>query len=200
MKKLIILACLTASVSLAAGTALADSIKGKLGVSGKIGFLVPADNDPDFVVNRQNNTDVGFVGGGGFIYGIDDHIAVEFEITRTDFGSNNGDFGITNVTLGGQYRFKIDQPKLVPYLGGGLDILLSDFDPSSGSRRDVDTTVGFHASGGLDYFIQRNIALNAEAKLLAAPDTSINDSSGIHRGDFDPSSFSTTFGIRYFFP
>ena len=200
MKKLIILACLTASVSLAAGTVLADSIKGKLGVSGKIGFLVPADNEPNLVVRTKNGTDVGFIGGGGFLYGITDQVAAEFEITRTEFGSDSGNFGITNVTLGGQYRFKLDHPKFVPYLGGGLDILISNFDPKGGFIRDVDTTVGFHASGGLDYFIQRNIALNAEMKLLAAPDTSINDSSGIHRGDFDPSSFSTTFGIRYFFP
>jgi len=168
-------------------------------VSGRIGFLVPADNEPDLILNRQNGTDVGFIGGGGLIYGIDDHIAVELDITRTGFGSNVGDFGITNFTLGGQYRFRLDHPKFVPYLGGGLDILMSDFDPKGGFIRDIDTTVGFHASGGMDYFIQRNFALNAEVKLIAAPDTSINDANGVHRGDFDPSSFSTTFGIRYFF-
>src|SRR6185369_16899841 len=129
MKKLIVLACLATTVSLTAGTAMADSIKGKVGVTGRVGFISPADNDAEFINNR---TDTGFVGGGGLIYGIDDHIAVELDITRTGFGSNVGDFGITNFTLGGQYRFRLDHPKFVPYLGGGLDILMSDFDPKGG--------------------------------------------------------------------
>ena len=195
MKKFIALACLATTVALASGTAMADSIKGKVGVTGKIGFLIPADNDTDF---RKNRTDAGFIGGGGFMYGIDDHFAAELDITRAEFGSETGDFGITNVSLGGQYRFALSNPKLVPYGGAGLDILVSDFDPSDGTRRDVDTTVGFHVSGGVDYFIQKQLALTAEAKLVVAPDTSIT-SNGEHRGDFDPMNVSSTIGIRYFF-
>ncbi len=196
MKKLIALACLATTVSMTSGMAMADSIKGRVGVTGKIGFQVPADNEADF---NKNKTDVGFIGGGGFIFGIDDHIAAELDVTRTEFGSRKGDFGVTNVSLGGQYRFALAHPQLVPYLGAGLDILVSDYDPSDGARRDVDTTVGAHASAGVDYFIMKQLALTAEAKLVVAPDTSINDRSGIHRGDFDPTSFSNTFGIRYFF-
>jgi outer membrane protein len=109
------------------------------------------------------------------------------------FSSNNGDFGVTNVTLGAQYRFALSQPKLVPYLGAGLDILLIDADQG----RDVDTTVGVHASAGVDYFIMKQLALTAEAKLVVAPDADIRGPGG--NGNFDPNSFSTTFGVRYFF-
>jgi outer membrane protein len=197
MKKLIVLACLAATVSLTAGTAMADSIKGKVGVTGRVGFISPTDNDAEFINNR---TDTGFVAGGGLIYGLDDHIAVELDVTRASFGSDTGDFGVTNVSFGGQYRFALQQRQLVPYLGAGLDILATDYDENGGARSDVDTTVGVHISGGIDFFLQKNLALTAEAKLVAAPDAKITDrQNGNHAGDFDPSSFSTTVGIRYFF-
>lgn len=202
MKKIIMLACLVTAFSVTSGTAMADSIKGKLGITGRIGVMSPADNDVnDNKVNpyRNNDTDNGIVGGGGLIYGIDDHIAAELDVTRASFGSDSGDFGVTNISLGAQYRFALQQRQLVPYVGGGLDILMSDYEPDDGFRRDVDTTVGVHVNGGIDYFLQKNIALTAEAKLVVAPDTSISDRSGYHWGDFDPSSFSTTVGIRFFF-
>jgi outer membrane protein len=177
---------------------MADSIKGKVGVTGKIGFLLPADNDSDFF---NNKTDAGIIGGASLIYGIDDHFAAELEVSRTEFGSETGDFGVTNVSLGGQYRFALPNRQLVPFVGAGIDILVSDYNPYNfnDDSRNVDTTVGAHLTAGVDYFITKQLALTAEAKLVAAPDTSITNDAGTHRGDFDPSSFSSTVGIRYFF-
>ena len=196
MKKLIIITCLASAIAMTAGTAMADSIQGRLGVTGKIGFLIPADNDSDFF---NNKTDTGFVGGASLIYGIDDHFAAELEVSRTAFGSQTGDFGITNVSLGAQYRFALANRQLVPFLGAGVDILVSDFDPNDGSSQSVDTTVGAHLSAGADYFIAKQLALTAEAKLVAAPNADITNGFGDHTGNFDPSSFSGTVGLRYFF-
>jgi outer membrane protein len=193
LKKLLVLACATATFSLATGSAMADSIKGRLGVTGKVGFLFPANGDIGLV---KNNTDAGIIGGGGFIFGIDNHFAAEVDITRSEFNSDFGNFGVTNVALGAQYRFMLDQPRLVPYLGGGLDLLLIDADRG----RSVDTTVGVHASAGIDYFLMKQLALTAEAKLVVAPDTDIKDPVGPNgNGNFDPTSLSSTFGVRYFF-
>lgn len=198
MKKLIVFACLATTISMTAGQAMADSIRGKIGVTGRIGLLSPADND--VIIDGDNETDAGFVAGAGVIFGIDDHLAAELEVSRTDFDSDTGDFGVTNVSLGGQYRFALQQRQLVPYVGAGLDILVSDYDQFGGAGRDVDTTVGVHVSGGVDYFLQKNLALTAEAKLVAAPDADITDrQNGNKVGNFDPSSFSTTVGLRYFF-
>ena len=202
MKKNFVLACLAAAISLATGTAFADSIQGRVGLTGRIGFLIPADSD---LGNDKVETDAGFVGGGGLIYGIDKNFAAEIDVTRTEFGSNRvdglniGDFGITNVSLGAQYRFTIGQPKLVPYVGAGLDILISDFKDNSGFSRDVDTTVGVHASGGIDYFVMKQLALTTEVKFVVAPETDIKPRPGADGGNFDPSSFATTFGVRFFF-
>lgn len=197
MKKLVVLACLAAAFTLASGTAMAESIKGRLGVTGKLGFQVPADNDAEFGWGK-NHTDTGFVGGGGLLYGLDSNLAGEFDISHSSFDSDFGDFSVTDFSLGLQYRFRGPDRRLVPYLGAGVDLLVSDYDPYDGANLDVDTTVGAHVSGGADYFITRELALSAEAKFVLAPDTDIKYQ-GAHTGDFDPSSFSGTLGVRYFF-
>ena len=196
MKKIIISACLTTIIAMSAATAMADSIRGKVGISGKIGFMNPADNESDFF---KNKTDSGTIAAVGLLYGLDDHIALEVEASRTEFGSETGDFGVTNISLGGQYRFGISPRQLVPFIGVGLDVLASNYDPNNGVSSDVDSTVGVHISGGIDFFLQKNLALSAEAKLVAAPEVKIKEWDGYHSGNFDPSSFSTTVGIRYFF-
>ncbi|MBC7962935.1 MAG: outer membrane beta-barrel protein [Steroidobacteraceae bacterium] len=191
MKRLLVLACATAALSMTTGAAMADSIKGKAGITGRVGFLIPADGE---IGPFKNDTDAGIIGGGGFIFGIDNHFAAEVDVTRSAFESQFGDFGVTNIALGAQYRFALEQPKLVPYVGAGLDILIIDADQG----RTVDTTAGVHASGGVDYFLMKQLALTTEAKLVVAPDTDINNSTG-KVGNFDPLAFSTTFGVRYFF-
>ena len=201
MKKLIISACLTAAVSMTSGTAMAESIKGQLGVTGKVGFISPADNTADNTPGYYTNkTDSGFIAGGGLIYGIDDHIAAELDITRAAFGSETGDFGVTDYSFGVQYRFALQQRQLVPYIGIGVDILATDYDEKGGAGSSVETKVGGHIKGGFDYFLQRNLALTAEVKLVSAPDARITDSlTGNHVGNFDPTNVSTTIGFRFFF-
>ncbi|HEX8960277.1 MAG TPA: OmpW family outer membrane protein [Geobacteraceae bacterium] len=198
MTRKVVMFCMAALLTLAAGSAMAaDSIKGRLGITGRIGFLVPADSEITAVPGIANvGTDVGFVGGGGFIYGITDNIAAEFDITHTGFGSNTAlDFDTTNLSLGVQYRFlNVPIRHFVPYVGAGLDILLN----GANEGLSVDDTVGVHLCGGFDYFVMRELALTSEIKGVIAPDADIN-AGGTKVGNFDPSSFSMTFGVRYFF-
>jgi outer membrane protein len=191
MKKLLVLVCATATISLATGAAFADSIKGKLGATGRIGFIIPSDGD---INSNKNETDTGYIAGAGVIYGIDNNIAVEIDLTHSVFDSNYGDFSVTTVALGGQYRVALDQPELVPYLGAGLDLLFTEADQGL----SVDTTLGAHVSAGIDYFITRQLALTAEARIVVAPETDISGQSG-EKGNFDPTSFASTLGFRYFF-
>jgi outer membrane protein len=194
MKRLVFFATLVAVLTLAAGAALADNIAGRIGVTGRLGFVVPADSD---LFGLNVSTDTGFIGGGGLIYGLTKDIALEFDITHSAFGSSPGvDFDTTDISFGGQYRF-VDLPmrQLVPYAGGGLDILVNGV--SNGL--DADTVVGVHVKGGADYFITRDVAANVEMKGILAPDADIHDPTGLKVGNFDPMSFSMTFGLRYFF-
>lgn len=198
-KSLVTICILSVLFSLAAGRAFAEGI-GKLGVTARIGFLIPADSDLD---TRKIETDAGFNYGGGLIYLISHNWAAEVDVTHAGFGSNRtdgfdaGDFDVTNISFGGQYRFEIGNKKLTPYVGAGLDILLSDYKLPSGVRLDVDTVVGAHASGGIDYFITPSFALNAEGKAVVAPEADIKSSG--HDGNFDPSGVSGMVGVRFFF-
>ncbi|HEX8960278.1 MAG TPA: outer membrane beta-barrel protein [Geobacteraceae bacterium] len=205
MSRKLLAFCATVLLALAAGNALAaDSIKGRLGVTGRIGFSVPADSDINgFTVS----TDTGFIGGGGFIYGITDNIAAELDVTHATYGTStlvapapfgNSDFDTTNVSLGVQYRFlNVPVRRLVPYVGAGLDILVND--ASTGGGIDADTVVGVHLSGGVDYFFLRQLAFTAEMKGVLAPNADIHNAAGQKIGNYDPDSFSMTFGVRYFF-
>jgi len=207
MKRVFGIYCVVLSLVLMAGTATAadsSSIKGKFGVTGRIGFLVPADSEA-YANPSDLSTDIGLIGGGGFIYGITKNIALELDITHADFsadraGFKEGDFGTTNISLGAQYRFHDVLPikKLVPYVGAGVDLLLNDFEFSNGDSADVDTVPGVHLSGGVDYFLLKQLALNAELKGVLAPDADIK-SAGVKIGNYDPSSLSMTFGVRFFF-
>ncbi|MBT1073905.1 OmpW family outer membrane protein [Geobacter grbiciae] len=200
MKRLVTVAWIVVAVAGLSGTALADSIKGKLGVTGRLGVYLPAESDFD---DRKLETDVGFIGGGGVIYGITDNIAAEIDVTHTEFGSNRvsgldeGDFEVVNVSLGGQYRFLLPQSKFVPYAGGGLDILLIDYTRPSGTKAHVDTGVGVHVNGGVDYFVTRQLVLNAEVKGVIAPE--VDMAAEGRSGNFDPSGVAGTVGVRFFF-
>ena len=203
MKKLLVCLCVTLLSGVCSGNALADNIGGRFGVTGRIGFIIPADSE-NVASGTVVDTDASFIGGGGFIFGIDRNFAAELDITRTEFGASkgfSGDFGTTNITLGVQYRFlNMPMPKLVPYVGGGVDILVNDFTRSDGTQSDVDTVAGVHLAGGVDYFIMKQLALTGEIKGVISPNADIIDkSSGHKQGDFDPSSVSVTFGVRYFF-
>ncbi len=205
MRKKFALLCLAATVSLTATSAMAENIKGKFGVTGRLGFIVPADSDIGPTKSKLES-DVGFAFGGGFIYGIDRNFAAEVDFTHSSFnselhdGSFKGDFDVINIGLGAQYRFTITQANLTPYAGAGLDIIISDFERNNGvGNYDVDTTVGLHVKGGIDYFLTRQVALNAEGKFVVAPETDIKGSNGGINGNFDPSGFIGTVGVRFFF-
>ena len=200
MKKLLLLTAVVTSLLLTAAGALAESIQGRAGVTGRVGFLIPADSDfGDFKID----TDAGFIGGGGIIYGYDRNIALEMDVTHSWFSGNlpsgpdRGEFSITNIAFGVQYRFIVTDPKFAPYAVGGLDILVNEYETENGAKTDVDTVVGIHVAGGLDYFLRKEIALNAEVKAVVAPNADINRAGT--GGNFDPSSVAGTFGVRYFF-
>ena len=200
MKRFFTALCLTVALTGTSGVALADSIKGRLGVTGRLGFIVPAESDFD---DSKLETDAGFIGGGGVIYGITDNLAAEIDVTHAEFsaervsGRDEGDFEVVNVSLGGQYRFLLPQSKFVPYGGGGLDILLADHKRPSGTKAHVDTGVGVHFSGGVDYFVTRQLVLNAEVKGVVAPEVDMTADG--HSGNFYPSGVTGTVGVRLFF-
>ncbi len=191
MKKLVITLATALLVATTSGVALADSIKGTLGLSGKLGIINPQDSTIDSPFGKLLiETDPGFVFGGGVIYGFDNNVAFEMEISHASFDFGSTDATLTDLSVGLQDRFTPEQ-KLVPFLGAGFNVLMPDFDGGS-----VDTVLGTHIKGGVDYFIERNIALTGEVKLTGGLEADID---GTNNGKFRTSSLVATCGLRLYF-
>jgi len=197
MKKIIVAVAMVLSTTMMVDFAAAENLTGKLGVTGRIGFTIPADSD--WQVAGPLDSDTGFTFGGGFLYGITRDLAAEIDFThsvydlRFDRFSKDGTANVTNLSLGAMWRFASDRP-YTPYAGGGLSILFNDY-----TDADVDTTVGVNFKGGIDYYINPRVALNAELKWTISPSADMHSRPAVDRCSFDPSNLSGLFGVRYFF-
>lgn len=197
MKKFVVTLAVVLLTALAADFAAAEDLTGKLGVTGRLGFTVPADSD--WEVAGPLDSDTGIIFGGGLLYGITRNLAAEVDVThsiydlRFDRFSKDGTANVTNLSFGAMWRFASERP-FTPYAGGGLSVLFNDYTDS-----DVDTTVGVNFRGGIDYFLNPRLALNAELKWVISPTADMHYRPADDRGSFDPSSLSGLFGVRYFF-
>jgi len=183
---------LTAALS---GNAAAEGLRGRLAATGRIGVTNPAESEMNSSAGRLVvSTDPGIIGGGGFLFGVDENIAVELDVTRSSYHTSGfGTADVTNLSIGAQYRFP-ERQRLIPYWGGGLDVLINDL-----SDRYANTTIGAHLSGGVDYMANRQFALNVELKGVESFSADVEGGDGARVGKFDPSSLSVTFGARFFF-
>lgn len=222
MKKYLVFVVMAAALGTLSDIALADSIKGGLGVTGRLGFMIPSDSEftttrgvtiiPSVTVSvvdtSTGKADTAFVGGGGLIYGVTDHFAVEADVIHTPqidygvLGQQSFEITTTNVSLGFQYRF-FPENVFVPYLGAGVDFIMSDGKYLDSDALDIETVVGGHVNAGGDFFITKHIALNADFRGVIAPKAEINNRNmslpgNLHAGEYDPSSFVALFGVRFF--
>lgn len=194
MRKLLLLSAgaLLLAATLA-GNASAQELRGRVAVSGKIGITNPADSEVDSTAGRLVvSSDAGLIGGLGFMFGVDDNIAVELEVSRARYDTSHfGKADVTDVSIGAQYRLP-ERQGLVPYGGAGIDVLINDL-----GNRYTNTTVGGHLSAGVDLMVNRQTALNLEVKGVESFNADVDGDSG--SGEFDPSSVSVTVGARFFF-
>lgn len=178
--------------------ALADSIQGRIGLNGKVGFLMPIQDD---FITGADETNTGLAAGGGVIYGLGHNLAAEFDITHAPSlnvqaaGAKVGEASLTDISLGLQYRFTPDS-HLVPYLGGGVDLIKGKFTNVADRRYGLEWTTGGHVSAGVDYFATPGIVLTAELKGVFAPSGNIKSTPQ----EYNPNSFVGTVGVRLFLP
>ncbi|GFO59770.1 outer membrane protein [Geomonas silvestris] len=196
MRKLFSLAVCAMLAALVAGTANASDLRGRVAVTGRVGVINPANSELDVpgVGTLVVKTDAGFIGGGGLLFGVDDNIAAELDITRSSFHAGTyGDADVTNLSIGAQYRLP-ERQRLVPYFGAGMNVLINDL-----PHNTSETVLGLHVAAGIDYFLQRQIALTAEVNGVEAFSADVKNFNGTKIGSFDPSNLSFTVGARFFF-
>lgn len=209
MKKWTELTLAVTVMALAAGSAGAASIDGRLGITGQLGFMSAAKSSytSGFVTARglpddELSPDTAFAGGGGVIFGLSRILALEagaLYLAPTDY-QNSGikalEISATDLSLGLQLRNNISE-ELAAYLGGGVDLLLSEVEDASGNEGDADTVVGGHVNIGGDYFVTRRIALNFDLRGLLFPEAKLK-SGGVTVARYNPMSFVGLLGVRFF--
>lgn len=199
MRRVILLALLT--FILATGTAMAASIDGRFGITGKAGVVVALKDD---FTSSTGGSAPALALGGGLIYGFGKNFAVELDVTRVpeldveNSGSKVLEASFTDLSLGVQYRF-VPENRLVPYLGIGADFIKGDLTNLAGNEYDLEWTAGGHVNAGFDYFITRGIALNADFRGVFTAKGDIKDGD-VWKGEYDPTSFIGTVGLRLFLP
>lgn len=195
MKKLIMLAACALMTALLASNASANDLRGRVAVTGRLGVINPANSERRGTEGTLVvSTDAGFIGGGGLLFGVEDNIAAELEVTRSTFHANYfGDADVTNLSIGAQYRLP-ERQRLVPYFGAGINVLINDLPHST-----AETVLGLHVAAGLDYVLQRQISLTAEVNGVEAFSADVKDFNGNRIGKLDPSSLAFTVGARFFF-
>lgn len=213
MRKCLFIAAVLVTLAAATGSAMAESIKGKHGVTARGGFLIPADSKLD--VGEKLEADTGFAVEVGVLYGISDNLAAELDVTYSQYDLYLDSLGVRTkyfevqthtVSLGAQYRF-MPEGRVVPYVGAGMDILISEttdeISPSLGDpaqEYDTDLSFGGHLSVGADLFLTRQLAFTAEFKGVLATEADVKrDDNGAKIVKLDPSGISGLFGFRYFF-
>jgi outer membrane protein len=196
MRRIIVMAVI--AFTFVASTAMAESINGRLGLTGKAGFIVPL-KDLEIGGAEIGEHDAGFAAGGGLIYGIGNNFALEVDVTHAPStevkvsGVKVGDQQTTDFSVGLQYRIMPDN-HLVPFVGLGADFIKGDIENSN-----IDWTYGGHVNGGLDYFLNKSIALTADLKFVFGVKSDITNNN-VPVGKYDPMSFVGTFGVRLFLP
>jgi len=199
MRRILIMAI--TALALTAADALADSIAGRLGVTGRIGASVPLQDD---FIKGTSDTKSGFSGGGGLIYGIGRHGAVDVEVfhmPQLDVevnGAKSYEAAITDVAVGFQFRFATEN-RLVPYLGLGPDFIRGNLRHISGTGYKLDWTYGGHVNLGFDWFITPGIAMTTDVRGVYAADGDITNGSN-DVSEYRPQWFQGTVGFRLMLP
>ncbi len=203
MRKVTLLFAIIVASTILAGTASAEDINGRLGISGKIGFNVPSGTIVNNSAQTELKSDSDFTTGGGLVFGLSSWLALEADVTytpQTDFKLNGQKvFKMETIipSIGLQVRNNILEDHLAAYLGGGVDLLIAYPTDSAGNKADVDTVVGGHINGGGDYFITKNFALNLDLRGIFFGKTDITSGS-TKFGEYDPITFVATVGVKWF--
>ena len=199
MRRFILL--VTLIITMIASTAFADTIANRFGITGRIGVVAPLDNE---FVKDTSDTNPGFAWNGGLIYGFNDHIATELEVTYIPemeveiAGDKAYEADMLDFSLGLQYRFTPEK-SLVPFVGIGVDFIKGDLDHVNGNSYDMDWSYGGHINAGLDWFLTKGIALTADVRCTAAAAGDVNKGD-TKVSEYDPLWFQGTVGFRLILP
>ena len=109
-----------------------------------------------------------------------------------------GELTTVPILITGQYHILPKISPVDPYLGLGIGFYINSFEAVDNALTDeVDPTVGFHLSAGVNVMVSTALALAVDARMsFAKTDITV----GAVKDDLDLNAFLVTGGIKYFLP
>lgn len=124
-------------------------------------------------------------------------LAVEWMESDLEEAAKVGELTTIPVLITGHYHILPKISPIDPYLGLGVGFYMNSFDPVSSVSEEVDPTVGFHVSAGVNAMISTALALTVDARLaFAETDLTIGNT----KDELSLNTFLVTGGIKYFLP
>lgn len=216
-KTLIIMASLMVLVSGTVTTASAEDIAGRSGLGIGLGYIGPKDSD----------IDSGALPSINYTYGVNSNFSLELSLGRAvlDVGDEDINLGeLTTIPLQLTAQFRMPSGNASPYIGAGVGYYFNNFDiggdaedvidlaqaidPGFDMDLEIDDSFGYHINAGIDYFANKNLAFNLDARYFwseADGTFTVTDPNGTFGGSFkeegevDIDSFVIGVGVKYFF-
>ena len=166
----------------------------------------------------------GFMFGGNFCFRLTKNIGLElagFSFKRSEEGGeeklSKGELSLIPVQLSLQGRVPVSA-KFTPYLCGGIGYYINSYTVDSSLtdawkvlgftvEEKVESTLGFHGGAGLDFMLNKNLAVNADFKYcfikpkgswkMTEQVSSVEVSGNIEDLNFNSVMF--VLGLKYFF-
>jgi hypothetical protein len=156
----------TLALATALGGALSTSAAAQIDVtaprSNTAGFNLGAFVNAAGIQVEDSDAENGVGLGLHLGYGFSQNVSIFARVNVTSIGSDElaDNYNLAHVDLGARYSFGQPSATLRPYLAGALSGHAVSFDLGSSGTLDARGP-GLTASGGLEYFLSRTVALEA---------------------------------------
>jgi len=207
--------CIVTVVLLSSQFCFADFYRHRYGLGLRMSYL-DALETTDKNVNFDFHSD--YVYEGNLTYYLSYYFSLEFSVAKsvidldaTAIGSQKFDFGEVEQTpllLTFRYHF-LTGGMASPYVGVGIGHYYNDFELSDIGRQTLGATTlaslengyGLHIAGGVEYFINTNMALNLDGKYVwNRTDLNVTLPGQTEvKYDLDLERFFFGIGIKYYF-
>jgi outer membrane protein W len=178
----------------------AEDMKGRVGLGARLAHVdyVEHDDEPDDAVMYGIN--LTYFAHRYFSFELSaDYTESDVELSVLGLSGNDGDLTQVPVLLTGRMHFSTN-PKVSPYFGGGVGYYFNSIDSDRAvAKTDVDNSIGYHVSAGVEIFVAENAAINLDFRYIWNKIDAEVKPPGFADGEFDLNAFVAGLGFKYYF-
>lgn len=213
-KKIGLVLCMITLLLFFNNATFAQEMDKKWGIGARLSYYAPDDTTIEDV---SFDPDSSVLFEGNLTYFVNDLFSFEFGTgyTKPDVDAESsgislefGELEQIPILLTGRFHYWLPNTSTNFYAGAGVGYYVNDFDLSSlfqtaipGFNIDSDDSFGFHVNGGVEFFINDNVAFDVDLKYIwnEADFTSTMSGFPPETDEIDLDAFSAGISIKYFF-